>query len=224
MKSSNTESSSKERWYPQLVDTYKNSIKVPYTTPENKRLLSNFAYSMQYIEYIEYQLSSSILSSVIVTMLYKSYIITGMSIIELLFSFLLKSSNNWKTTEWDKIETFISNPQKFDGSIVRTETALYKKISPSNVPSMSLDAMIKSVESKNLLSITHDSFPVLKKLRELRNRVHLQEGDGAYDHDYNAFNLAEIQMMRQILYTILTAPEICKQASTFAFINHSSST
>lgn len=70
MKSSNTESSSKERWYPQLVDTYKNSIKVPYTTPENKRLLSNFAYSMQYIEYIEYQLSSSILSSVILSLCY----------------------------------------------------------------------------------------------------------------------------------------------------------
>lgn len=40
------------RWYPKSVNIYKQSIKIPYDTDENKRLNSNFAYSMQYIEYI----------------------------------------------------------------------------------------------------------------------------------------------------------------------------
>ena len=42
----------KNRWYPQSIDTYKQSIKIPYDTDENKRLNSNFAYSMQYLSLI----------------------------------------------------------------------------------------------------------------------------------------------------------------------------
>jgi hypothetical protein len=37
-----------ERWYPQPVEIYKAGIKIPHDSTLNKRLLSNFAYSMQY--------------------------------------------------------------------------------------------------------------------------------------------------------------------------------
>ena len=76
----------RDRWYPQSVETYKQSIKIPYNSDENKRLNSNFAYSMQYIEYIEKQLNELKLSEVICTMLFKSYIITGLGIICLLYT------------------------------------------------------------------------------------------------------------------------------------------
>ena len=89
---------STKRWYPQSVDDYKQSIKIPCDTDENKRLNSNFAYSMQYIEYIEKQLDELKLSKVLLTMLYKSYIITGMGIVELLFVYILKSTGNWNQT------------------------------------------------------------------------------------------------------------------------------
>ena len=72
-----TKNGTKNRWYPQSVGSYKASIKIPYDTEENKRLNSNFAYSMQYIEYIEKQINELKLSEVLLTMLYKSYIITG---------------------------------------------------------------------------------------------------------------------------------------------------
>lgn len=208
----------RDRWYPQSVETYKQSIKIPYNSDENKRLNSNFAYSMQYIEYIEKQLNELKLSEVICTMLFKSYIITGMGIIELLFVYLLKSTGNWNTTEWEEYLTLTTNPKEDGENIIKVETKLFKRVQPYEMR-MDLDLMIKKVEKKHLLTIDHNVFPALKKLRELRNRVHLQSGEGAYDHDYNSIGFAEIQMMRRILYAILTAPELCSQADRFSYIN-----
>lgn len=208
----------RDRWYPQSVETYKQSIKIPYNSDENKRLNSNFAYSMQYIEYIEKQLNELKLSEVICTMLFKSYIITGMGIIELLFVYLLKSTGNWNTTEWEEYLTLTTNPKEDGENIIKVETKLFKRVQPYEMR-MDLDSMIKKVEKKHLLTIDHNVFPALKKLRELRNRVHLQSGEGAYDHDYNSIGFAEIQMMRRILYAILTAPELCSQADRFSYIN-----
>ena len=206
------------RWYPQSIDNYKRSIKIPNNTPENKLLNSNFSYSMQYIEYIEKQIDELNLSSVLITMLYKNYIITGMSIIELLFVYLLKSNGFWNQTEWEEYAEIKSNPKEVNGEIIKAETRLYKRVTSHDII-MSLDSMIKKVEKKNILTVQHEIFPVLKQLRELRNRVHLQLGEGAYDHDYNRIGFDEVQMMRRILYTILTAPEICNDTDVFKFIN-----
>ncbi len=57
---------------------------------------------------------------------------------------------------------------------------------------MDLHSMIKKIEKKHILTI---------------------------NHDYNMIGFDEIQMMRRILYTILTTPEICNNADTFEFIN-----
>ena len=206
------------RWYPKSVDKYKASIKIPNDTPENKRMISNFAYSMQYIEYIEKQIDELKLSNVLLTMLYKTYIITGMGIIELLFVYLLKKSGYWRQTEWEDYAEVKANPKEINGEIIKVETKLYKKV-PSYDMRMDLDSMIKSIEKKHILTIAHDVFPALKQLRELRNRVHLQLGEGAYDHDFNCIGFEEIQMMRRILFTILTTPEVCNDINAFQFIN-----
>lgn len=210
----------KRRWYPKSIDGYKQSIKIPRDTEENKRLSSNFAYSMQYIEYLEKQLNELKLSSVIRTMLYKSYIITGMGIVELLFVYLLKSSGNWNKTEWEEYLTFTANPKTDGTNMIKAETKLFKQVPPYEMR-MDLDSMIKKIEKKRLLTIDHSVFPALKQLRQLRNRVHLQLGEGAYDHDYNKINSDDVQMMRRILYTILTTPELCNSAQQFRFINKS---
>lgn len=208
------------RWYPTSVDMYKASIKIPNSTPENKRMNSNFAYSMQYIEYIEKQIDELKLSNVLLTMLYKTYIITGMGIIELLFVYLLKKNGCWKQTEWKDYAEVKANPKEINGETIKVETKLYKKV-PLYDMRMDLDSMIKSIEKKHILTINHDVFPALKQLRELRNRVHLQLGEGAYDHNFNCIGFEEIQMMRRILFTILTAPEICNNENAFQFINKS---
>ena len=207
-----------ERWYPNSVNLYKSSIKIPNNSSEGKRMNSNFAYSMQYIEYIEKQIDELKLSNVLLAMLYKTYIITGMSVIELLFTYLLKDRGLWNQTEWEDYAEIKANPKEIDGDTVKVETKLYKKV-PLHDMRMDLDSMIKKIEKKRILTINHDVFPALKKLRELRNRVHIQLGEGAYDHDYNSIGFDEIQMMRRILYTILTTPEVCNNAETFEFIN-----
>lgn len=206
-----------KRWYPQSVESYKSSISIPYTSDEYRRLNSNFAYSMQYIEYIEKQLDELKLSDVIATMLYKSYIITGMGIIEMLFVYLLKKAELWNTTEWQECATYLSNPRIDGDTITKVETKVYKKVPPYEMR-MDLDSMIKKIEKKHVLTIDHNVFPALKHLRELRNRVHLQVGEGAYDHDYNSIGFPEIQTMRRILYAILTTPEICCNPSRFEYI------
>lgn len=207
----------KARWYPYSVDEFKCSILIPNDSEDNRRYNSNFAYSMQYLQYIEKQLSELELSSVIITMLYKNYIITGMGIVEMLFTYILKTTNNWKITDWREIQTFKSNPTTLDENQFKTETTLFKKVDAYDMR-MDLDSMIKRIEKKHLISINHSDFPALKQLRELRNRVHLQSGESAYDHDYNAFGNNEFKLMKRILYSILTAPEICKNKRAFHFI------
>lgn len=215
-----TKNDARQRWYPQSIDTYKMGIKIPYDTPENRRLNSNFAYSMQYIEYLEKQLAELSLSEVVKKMVYKSYIITGMGIVELLLVYRLRSTGHWNTTEWEEFCELSANPKEIDGEMIKVVTTMYKKVEPYDMR-MDLDSMLKKAEKKRILTIDHNVFPALKKLRELRNRVHLQSGEGALDHDYNRIGLDEIQMMRRILYVVLTAPEICNHTTTFEFINES---
>ena len=198
----------KTRWYPHSVEDFKCSILIPNDSADNKRYNSNFAYSMQYLQYIEKQLGDLELSSVIITM----------GIVEMLFTYILKTTNNWNTTDWIEIQTFKSNPTTLDENQFKTETTLLKKVESFDMR-MDLDSMIKRIEKKHLISINHSDFPALKQLRELRNRVHLQSGESAYDHDYNAFGNDEYKLMKRILYSILTTPEICKNDRAFEFIN-----
>jgi hypothetical protein len=205
------------RWYPYGIDSYKASIRVPSDTALNKRIRSNFAYSMQWIEYLEKQLSELKLSSVVEKMLYKSYIVTGMGIIESLFVFILRLNNKWKQSEWTEYASTKSNVKSIAGKPTRIDIMLNEQVEKYDLP-MDLDSMIKTIEKSNLLTLDHAAYPALKKLRELRNRVHLQIGDSSYDHDYTNFRIDDLQMMRRILYHILTTPEICSRCDYFEFI------
>lgn len=137
-----TKNDARQRWYPQSIDTYKTGIKIPYDTPENRRLNSNFAYSMQYIEYLEKQLSELSLSEVVKKMVYKSYIITGMGIVELLLVYRLRSTGHWNTTKWEEFCKLSANPKEIDGEMVKVVTTMYKKVEPYDMR-MDLDSMIK---------------------------------------------------------------------------------
>ena len=208
---------STNRWYPQSITTYRNSIKLRGYYEVTYPLKSNFAYSMQYIEYLEKQISELTLSDVILTMLYKSYIITAMSIIEGLFVNLLHDKQMWNTTTWEERIRFSTNPKIYNGEKAKIETIVFQECDEKDMR-MDLDSMIKKIEKHHLLSINHTDFPALKKLRELRNRVHLQLGENTYDHDYNCFGYEQVQMARRILYAVLTADEFCRNPETFKFI------
>lgn len=210
------------RWYPVSIDKYRNQLKIAATFGDDYgyRVKSNIAYSLQYLEYIEKQLADLTLSSVLTTMLYKSYIVAGMGIVEALFTNLLKRTGHWNKTEWVSLGVIKSNETLISGKQIKVETELFEKSAFSDMR-MDLDSMIKRIEKKGLLLIDHQNFPALKKLRQLRNRVHIQIGDDHLDHDYNRFNADEKNLMRSILYTLLTNEVFCNNptdCSEFDFL------
>ncbi len=183
---------SNERWYPIPIETYKNYLKIDFTVKDGHLIQRNIAYNLQYLEYLEKQLEELELSSVLYVMTCKSYIVIGMGIIEGLLTNLLKSKKLWNMTEWESIKVIKSNENELYKKNIKLQTEIFEK-----------------VESKNLLKIEHSNFPVIKKLRTLRNRVHLQLGEHHSDNDYNNFGYEEKEMMGRILYTILTTEEFC---------------
>ena len=85
-----------DRWKPISVSQFEIFVSQGSLCNMPRELKKNIVYSLQYIQYIELQLQELNLHSIITTMLYKNYIITGVSIIEGIFYHLLKSTGNWR--------------------------------------------------------------------------------------------------------------------------------
>lgn len=85
---------------------------------------------------------------------------------------------------------------------------------------MNLDSLIKVLKSKdNILNIDKQLYNELDKLRDFRNRVHLQRLNSEIDHDYNAFSDIILKNIKEILYNILTCKTITDHPETFEFLN-----
>lgn len=89
-----TNAQTQDRWYPTAVNTYKFSFNLDMSIENSEALRSNLAYSMQYLEFLEKEIEELKLSDVIYTMLVKTYVVTGMSVLEGLFVNIVKS-NRW---------------------------------------------------------------------------------------------------------------------------------
>lgn len=90
----------KDRWYPTPIDTLRKSIKIDTDIENATALHNNIAYNLQYIEFLEKEFKELHLSSVIYTMVVKNYLITGMSILEGLFTNIIKSNGCGKPLIW----------------------------------------------------------------------------------------------------------------------------
>ena len=67
---------SSERWYPNSVYSYQCALILDYDVKNCAALSKNLAYSLQYLEFLEKEFAELALSSVINTLLIKTYIIT----------------------------------------------------------------------------------------------------------------------------------------------------
>ncbi|CAK8053923.1 hypothetical protein [Eupransor demetentiae] len=65
--------------------------------------------------------------------------------------------------------------------------------------------MIKKVKDlkskKQIVCLTSDDFPVLKRLKNKRNHVHLQGGVDI-DTDYKSFNIDDLKLMKRVLFNL----------------------
>jgi hypothetical protein len=90
--------------------------------------------------------------------------------------------------------------------VVRVEIS--RKISPYK-DKMTFDEMLKCLKRHHeALSVDHLLYPQLNRIRDLRNRVHLQKGEDEKDHDYNAFDYSIKNEMRQVLYNVLCSSKV----------------
>ena len=207
-----------DRWYPTSVDTYKRSFNIDTSIDNSRALKSNLAYSMQYLEFLEKEFSELDVSSVIYTMLIKTYVITGMSILEGLFSNIVKAHGWWKTTDLESLGATQSNETNFSGNSLVVKTELFRKVAPLSLQ-MNLDELIKVLSRHHdALQVDHLVYPTLKRLKDLRNRVHLQKTENNTDHDYNAFDPSVKKEMGAILYQILTSPMVTDMPHSFEFL------
>ena len=100
----------------------------------------------------------------------------------------------------------------------RVKTEVLKKVTPYGLQ-MNFDELIKILERHHsALEVDHLVYPALKRLKDLRNRVHLQKSEGNKDHDYNAFDYSVKKEMSKILHDILTSPKITDHPEIFEFI------
>ena len=203
-----------DRWYPTAVTRFELLFGRGILDGMPKDLRKNIAYSLQYLEYLEIQVKELKLSSVIYVMIYKNYIITSMAIIEGIFNYILKATGNWKQKEWELVKTINSNPVNCFEENIKIETNIYKKIDKFN-DSMDFESMIKKMETKKLLDIPHDAFPYIKRLKRLRNKVHIQINDYDGDNDWNTFQKIDYLWVKYILYTILTNKNFDNKAVVF---------
>ena len=169
-----------------------------------RALKSNLAYSMQYIEFLEKELSELRLTSVLYVMIVKTYVIIGMSVLEGLFSNIIKSRGWWKMDDLESVGVITANEKNFSGNKFVVRTELLQKTTPYYTQK-NLDDFIKILSKHHdALSVDHLVYPALGRLRSLRNRIHLQMNSTETDHDYNAFNYMVKREMGRILYEILT--------------------
>lgn len=197
-----------ERWYPTAIDHYRNGFVLNNSIEGYHPLVDNLAYSLQYLEFLEKEILELNLSSVVSIMLVKSYVITSMSILEGIFTNVIKSNGWWKQLDTETVFTSKNEQQTSDGTKVIIKTEILKKIE-SRDDKMTLDEMIKCLNRHHkALAVDHLVYPQLQRLRDLRNRIHLQKGETNNDHDYNAFDCSVKNEMQSILYAILCSPSI----------------
>ena len=81
---------SEDRWYPVLLDNYKEVIDKGALSNMDDKIRRNIGYSLQYLEFLDVQIKELVLSGVIKTMIYKNYVITSVSIIESLLEEIIR--------------------------------------------------------------------------------------------------------------------------------------
>lgn len=198
-----------ERWYPIPVASFRNGFIAMGSDVEGYHpLVDNLAYNLQYIQFLEKEMKELELSSVLCTMLIKTYVITGIGIIEGIFSYVIKSNGWWRTNDEEVVLNSESQQTNKEGDTLVVRVEISRKISPYK-DRMTFDEMLKCLKNHHkALSVDHLLYPQLNRIRDLRNRVHLQKGEGEKDHDYNAFDYSIRNEMRQILYNVLCSPKV----------------
>jgi hypothetical protein len=163
----------------------------------------NIAYNLQYLEFLSHTLDEAELHVTVRTLSQKTFVITGMSVVEAVLWYVLKKAGHQRREEWEEVQEFSTQTFNQDGNDYRLINKLCRKLQLPIDAEMPLDAMIKRVESKKLLGIDLQVYKDLNYLRKLRNRVHIHAVQHDKDTDWWNFNNREVKLMKGVLRSVL---------------------
>jgi hypothetical protein len=196
-----------QRWYPYSIERWNEFFQRlinDKSVSHKYELRRNLAYNMQYLQYLSYTIDELDMSSVIITQTFKSFIITGVSVIEGIFHYLILKHDLQRKNHWDNVKELTSSEYGEAGSVYRHITTVQRKRASPEPIGMSFERMARRVEEKKLLGGSSTYYRRLHALRKLRNRVHLQLVDDAFDTDWKAFNRPDFDSMQELLYDLLS--------------------
>lgn len=218
-------------WYPFRIEDYQNALYIFNAKEEKDNLdiviYKNISYNLQYLQFLEKELDELAVSSVVRSILIKTYVITCVSIIEGLFSYILKLHGKWKPTSRKRIINYEKNGISLDDRKLIIKTEIFKVLTKAEIeennefPILSLTCILDKMNRiyKNL-NIDPQINDELENLQELRNKIHLENTSikSHTDHDYNTFTDKIKYEAGYILHTILTSSSITKSPEYFDFL------
>ena len=196
-------------WCPTLIDSWRaflrQGIADDGTLQHRNAFISNIGYNLQFMEFSNYQILEVHLHATVYTQTMKSFVVTGMGIVEALMWYLLKKNNLNRKVDWEKIAELQTSTYKDSEAEFRIVNFIEKKLEKSKEVEMSLQWMLKKVENKKLLGVDSQVYRDLNYLRALRNKVHIHIVQHDADTDWNAFNDNEFKLMKKALYGVFTS-------------------
>lgn len=200
----NTDVKYPERWHPTPVYRFESVFSCGAYVGMNKELRKNIAYSLQYLEFLQMEFEEIHLHDVIAKQIIKSYIIVAMSIVEGIFHHIVLSKGHYKKTDWKEIDTpRHTNVFKDNGVDKKYIITTQMKLAKPEKVQMDFEFLITKVQEKRLISLPGQSYPKLKALKRLRNKVHLHIAQNN-DTDYLGISYHDYLLARYFLYAILT--------------------
>lgn len=215
----NAPKNSDNKWYPTRIEKYQNVFLMDTNTPENYMLLKNICYNMQYLEFLNKELDELELSAVLRPMTIKYFVITSMSILEGIFTYIIKINGYWKTIKEDCIGHTESNSADINGQTYKIVTQFIQPIEERPAKQMKLVQLIKILNKHHqVLKIDHTIYTKLQDIRDLRNCIHLTASINNAKTDYYLFTDEIKNEMSSILYSILTSENISNPTEIFDFL------
>lgn len=172
----------------------------------DKAYVRNIAYNLQYLEYLSrafelHLANTEPLHVTVYALTCKTFVVTGMGVVEAILWYLLKRSDQQARSEWTTVaETASAFTEK--GRQFKVVTTVKRKLDAPEDVEMGLDQMSRRVEKKKLLGVDGQVYKDLNHLRKLRNRVHIHDVQHDKDTDWWSFSSKEVKLMKGVLNSI----------------------
>ena len=199
-----------DKWLPTGINQIKNS----FSFNAKNVLKSNIAYNIQYLQYLHRDIHKNESTTVLYKMRYKSFVVTGMSIIEAVFMALLKDRGLIPLEEWKEVG---DHKHQINDDGTMNVIIKRKKVRPFE-KKIKFDEAISLIEKNNVLKLNKSSIDVIRRLQDLRNHLHLDKAEDINSSDYNSFNDSIYFIMKLVLYYILSNKIVSNDKSYIEFL------